>query len=240
MPGTKFFIAVVATLLMVSCAHNTAPLKVLGVWHNVSSGETVDAVANRYGADADTIAELNDLQRDGEIKGREEIFVPKSGGKAPGTGAPPPSPVVAAQAGSTAGAAIKGQCGSGGRPCYSWPADGKVGSTFGPRDGKHHDGLDLLAERGTTVKAAADGQVLYSGDEIEGYGNLVLVRHDGGIITVYAHNDKNMVKEGDMVEREQKIAEVGDTGSATATHLHFEVRVGERPRDPLLYLPTRE
>ena len=226
-------------------SRSVAPLKVLGVWHKVTSGDTVDSVAKRYGAESEAIAELNDLPPKGEIIGRDEIFIPKFGGKPPGTGASPPPPITTGSAsgdsGSTGstGSPLKasGKCGVDGRPCFAWPVDGKLSSRFGTRDGKHNDGIDISASRGTAVKAADTGKVIYSGDAIKGYGNLVLVRHDGGIITVYAHNDRNVVAEGDDVKRGQKLAEVGGTGSATTVHLHFEVRVGEQPKDPLLYLP---
>ncbi len=89
------------------------------------------------------------------------------------------------------------------------------------------------------MRCAADGKVLYSGDEIEGYGNLVIVRHTGDIITVYARNDKNLVREGDAVKRGEKVAHVGSSGSTKGVYLHFEVRVKEQPKNPLLYLPTR-
>jgi len=230
-------------LLLAACGPGpVTPLEVLGVWHEVAPGDTVDSVAARYGADPVALAELNDLTRDGEIAGREEIFVPKAGGEPPGTGAPPPPPAAktSALSGQATGGAVVGRCGVEGRPCFAWPADGEVATRFGPADGKHHDGLDILGATGSAVKAADAGRVIYAGNEIKGYGNLVLVRHEGDLITVYAHNDKNLVAEGDDVTRGQKIAEIGSTGSATAPHLHFEVRVSQRPRDPLLYLPTRE
>ncbi len=222
-------------------------MKVLGVWHKVNSGDTVDSVARRYGAETETIAELNDLPLKGEITGRDEIFIPKAGGKPPGTGASPPPAITTGSTGSpskvgSTSSPVKasGKCGVDGRPCFVWPVDGKLSARYGTRDGKHNDGIDITAPKGTAVKAADTGKVIYSGDAIKGYGNLVLVRHDGGIITVYAHNDKNVVAEGDDVKRGQKLAEVGSTGSATTVHLHFEVRAGEQPQDPLLYLPPVE
>jgi murein DD-endopeptidase MepM/ murein hydrolase activator NlpD len=133
-----------------------------------------------------------------------------------------------------------GACTAGADECLSWPLDGEVSSGFGSRDGKQHDGIDIVAAKGAPVRAAAAGKVLYSGDEIKGYGNLVIIRHQGGIITVYAHADENLVAEGDDVERGQVVARVGRTGSATTDHLHFEVRVDERPRDPLQYLSAKE
>ncbi|MDD5310094.1 MAG: M23 family metallopeptidase, partial [Deltaproteobacteria bacterium] len=81
---------------------------------------------------------------------------------------------------------------------------------------------------------------LYSGDKLKGYGNLVIIRHAGGVITVYAHNDVNEVKEGDKVTRGQEVARMGASGNATTAHLHFEVRMSEQAMDPLLYLPARE
>ncbi len=246
---TRFLIPILFLILISGCgSRSVAPLKVLGAWHKVTSGDTVDSVAKRYGAESEAIAELNDLPRKGEITGRDEIFIPKAGGKPPGTGASPPPPITTASAsgdssstGSTGstGSTVKatGKCGVDGRPCFAWPVDGKLSARFGTSDGKHNDGIDISAPKGTAVKAADTGKVIYSGDAIKGYGNLVLLRHEGGIITVYAHNDRNVVAEGDDVKRGQKLAEVGSTGSATTVHLHFEVRVGEQPKDPLLYLP---
>ena len=225
-------------------ARRCPPLQVLGVWHDVAPGDTVEKVCARYGADPETVAELNDIPLTGAISGRDEIFIPKKGGSPPGTGAAPPAPVTAQ---GKAGAApaptsgpVEGHCGEEGRPCFAWPAEGKLSSLFGKRGSGHHDGIDIVAPKGTEVVAAADGAVIYAGDQIKGYGNLVLVKHEGGVITVYAHNDRILVKEGAKIKRGEKIAEIGDTGSATTCHLHFEVRVGEAPVDPMLYLPTKE
>lgn len=230
----------------IACATEPVPpLHMLGSWHRVEPGDTARSVAERYGADAEVLAELNDLPLDGVIAPRDEVFVPKAGGSPPGTGASPPAPLGASSApraaasGSSTGT-TDGRCTGAGQPCLAWPIDGEVSSGFGERDGKPHDGIDIPAPRGTPVRAAAAGLVLYSGDEIKGYGNLVIVRHEGDLITVYAHADRNLVSEGDRVERDQKLAEVGDSGTATTTHLHFEVRVDEQPRDPLDYLPSRE
>jgi lipoprotein NlpD len=241
--------AVVSAVVLwfAACASTpVAPLEVLGTWHRVEDGDTVRSIAEQYGADPEALAELNDLPLEGEIARREEVFVPKAGGAAPGTGAPPPEPLTTApppassSAGGGAVAGVGGRCQGGHGSCLSWPVDGDVSAGFGDRGGKPHDGIDIPASRGTPVKAAADGVVLYSGDEIKGYGNLVIIRHEGGVITVYAHGDKNLVSEGDEVERGQQVALVGDSGTATTTHLHFEVRIDEKPRDPLDYLRPRE
>jgi len=117
----------------------------------------------------------------------------------------------------------------------AWPAPGVLISGFGERERDHHDGIDLACPEGTPVRAAEDGIVLFSGEQ-RGYGNLVLLAHDRDVVTVYAHNAKNLVSQGDKVSRGEQIARVGKTGNATGPHLHFEVRVGTQPRDPLGFL----
>ena len=225
------------------CAHKPVePFQLRGVWHPVSSGDTVSSVAERYGATAVIVAELNDLPVNGFLRGRKEVFVPKSQGKPVGTGAPPNrrSPVGRASVQSASNSASRGRCGEGGRPCLAWPVAGRVSSGFGKRSSGHHDGIDIPAKRGTPVRSVADGQVLYSGDEIKGYGNLIIIRHENDIITVYANNEKNMIKEGDKVTRGQLVAKVGNSGSSTGVHLHFEVRTKEQPQNPLLYLTPQQ
>ena len=100
-----------------------------------------------------------------------------------------------------------------------------------------HEGVDIAAPEGTAVLAAADGKVIYSGSGVKGYGNLILVRHLRGLVTVYAHNRINLVRERALVRKGQVIAEVGHTGRATGDHLHFELREGDKPIDPRLHLP---
>ncbi|HZS42358.1 MAG TPA: M23 family metallopeptidase [Polyangia bacterium] len=120
-----------------------------------------------------------------------------------------------------------------------WPVDGVLSSTFGRRDGKPHEGIDLAVVEGTPVRAACDGIVAYAGDRLRGYGRLVIVEHGAGLATVYAHCSELLVREGQPVARGGVIARSGQTGHATAQHVHFEVRQDSRPRDPLKYLPPR-
>ncbi len=100
-----------------------------------------------------------------------------------------------------------------------------------------HEGVDISAPKGTGVLAADDGKVVYSDNSIRGYGNMIIIKHAGKLTTVYAHNRVNLVDTGDFVKKGQKIAEVGATGRASGPHLHFEVRIGEKPVDPEFYLP---
>jgi murein DD-endopeptidase MepM/ murein hydrolase activator NlpD len=111
-----------------------------------------------------------------------------------------------------------------------------IGSPFGARDGRAHEGVDLPAPTGTPVIAAADGEVVYVGDGIRGYGNLVVLQHPGDLLTVYAHNSAVYVTQGQSVRAGDRVAAVGQTGRASGPHLHFEVRQGQIPRDPMSYL----
>lgn len=118
-----------------------------------------------------------------------------------------------------------------------WPVQGKVLTGFGQRnDGTHNDGINLSVPQGTPVHAAEAGTVAYAGNELKGYGNLILVRHDNGWVTAYAHNEDLLVKRGDKVQRGQVIAKAGRTGSVDQPQLHFELRQGSKPVDPLPFL----
>jgi murein DD-endopeptidase MepM/ murein hydrolase activator NlpD len=112
-----------------------------------------------------------------------------------------------------------------------------VGSSFGARDGRRHEGIDLPAPTGTPVYAAADGHVAYAGNGVRGYGNMVVLRHAGDLLTVYAHNAVLLVSQGAPVRAGDRIALVGQSGHATGPHLHFEVRAGQIPEDPMPLLP---
>jgi len=118
-----------------------------------------------------------------------------------------------------------------------WPVRGRIISGFGQRnDGTHNDGINLSVPLGTPVHAAEGGTVAYAGAELKGYGNLILVRHDNGWVTAYAHNDQMLVQRGDKVQRGQVIARAGRTGSVDQPQLHFELRQGSKPVDPVPFL----
>lgn len=120
---------------------------------------------------------------------------------------------------------------------FMWPVDGKVISGYGPKDGGlHNDGVNIKAPRGTPVRAAENGVVVYTGSKLEGYGNLVLVRHQDKWMTAYAHLDKTLIKKGDVVKRGQAIGTVGETGQVDSPQLHFEVRKGTAAVNPQSYL----
>lgn len=134
-------------------------------------------------------------------------------------------------------ASVKPSEATGALPTFRWPVRGKVITTYGSKtNGKSNDGINLAVPEGTPVKAAEDGVVAYSGNELKGYGNLVLVRHSNGYVTAYAHASELMVKRGDTIKRGQIIAKSGQSGEVGSPQLHFEIRKGSSPVDPLQFL----
>ncbi|MCA3254568.1 MAG: LysM peptidoglycan-binding domain-containing M23 family metallopeptidase [Alphaproteobacteria bacterium] len=123
---------------------------------------------------------------------------------------------------------------------FSWPLEGRVISTFGPKPGgRYNDGINIKATAGAPVRAAADGVVAYAGDGLEGFGGLVLIRHGDGWVTAYAHNEELLVSRGQAVKRGDIVARAGATGSVDEPQLHFEIRRGRNPVNPLTMLPPR-
>lgn len=118
---------------------------------------------------------------------------------------------------------------------WSWPASGQIIEGFSETRNK---GIDIALKAGDPVNAALDGQVVYAGNALRGYGNLIIVKHNPTFLSAYAHNRKLLVKEGDAVKRGQPIAEAGNT-DAERVKLHFEIRKGGKPVDPVKYLPAR-
>jgi murein DD-endopeptidase MepM/ murein hydrolase activator NlpD len=153
--------------------------------------------------------------------------------------APPPQQPAAAVPDDTetASAAVSGPAAGSGKGPFAWPVQGKVISAFGSsKDGTKNDGINIAAPSGAPVVAAADGIVAYAGNELRGFGNMILIRHDGGYVTAYAHNASLLVKKGDKVKRGQTIARVGATGAVFGPQLHFEIRKGTQPVDPMSFL----
>jgi murein DD-endopeptidase MepM/ murein hydrolase activator NlpD len=117
---------------------------------------------------------------------------------------------------------------------FRWPVRGRIISGFGTKpNGERNDGINLAVPEGTSVKAAEAGTVIYAGNELEGYGNLILIRHADGWVSAYAHNSKLLVKRGDVVRRGQNIAQAGMSGAVTTPQVHFELRKGSKPVNPL-------
>jgi len=147
------------------------------------------------------------------------------------TKSPPKKKTIAASSHKRKASGYKGQ--------LRWPIQGTVTSKFGRRGSRMHDGIDIGDKEGTPIHAAASGEVVYSDSRLSGYGKLVIIRHGKNLFTAYGHNQRNLVRKGAKVKAGDVIARVGHTGRATGPHLHFEVRQGSTPVNPIAYLPRR-
>jgi lipoprotein NlpD len=247
-------------------AHIHDELELSGVTHVVKRGETLYRIARAYSIDVADLMETNGIADPRDLSVGQELFVPGAERvievtpvPVPGPSPAPPPPAGPSVGGPGFEPAPRereqpvherstprprepdpeppARAEPIGRPpsAFGWPLKGVLYGRYGVRDGRRHDGIDLAAPEGTRVGAAGAGEVLYVGDQA-GYGRIVMVRHPGGLVTLYAHMRKSLVEEGQKVERGQTIGEVGQTGRTSGPHLHFEVREGTRPRNPLLYL----
>ncbi|UCE87040.1 MAG: M23 family metallopeptidase, partial [Deltaproteobacteria bacterium] len=214
-----------------ACASD--PPRRRGVYHTVKPGETVWRISKRYGVTTDAVVRANRIRDVTEVPTGARLWIPGAGKPRPVYPPPPASnpkrPVAVATVPRAEGGAraleetdLK----------FRWPLRAPVSSGFGWREGRAHQGVDIPAPRGTSVHAAEAGRVIYSGNGMRDYGNVVIVKHVGYYATVYAHNRRNRVQEGAFVEKGQVIAEVGKTGNASRPHLHFEIRRGARALDP--------
>ena len=126
---------------------------------------------------------------------------------------------------------------------YFWPADGRVTSYFGRRSvrvgSRNHQGIDIVGKKGDPIYAADGGVVIAANSKMKGYGKLIIIQHDNGDLTYYAHNSEYLVEEGDLVYRGQQIAKMGSTGVSSGVHCHFEIRLDGTPVDPMDHLPER-
>ncbi len=233
-----YILALAATLALPGCpspgpgpSSAKKPAELSGIWHEVQRGERLDKLARRYDVPLQDIEEINGIERWEKLDPGRKIFVPGAsrpqGGRSGGSGE------TAAAGKGTAPAALKQAALPTRAGAFIFPVpSGKISSRFGLRGKRRHEGIDIAAPAGTAVLASSAGKVIYAGSGVRGYGNLILIRHQGGMVTVYAHNRRNLVKEGEEVGQGQVIAEVGHTGRASGDHLHFEVRRGDTPVDP--------
>ncbi|MBI3326540.1 MAG: peptidoglycan DD-metalloendopeptidase family protein [Nitrospinae bacterium] len=178
------------------------------------------SIARTYGLSWQTLAQVNRLAEPDRIEVGESILVPVPQGRER-NGLPPSAMATRVSPDRS----------------LRWPTEGMLSRGFGLRDGRFHGGIDIPAPKGTPIVAAADGLVIFSGRGPNGYGNTVMLDHEGGLVTVYAHNHRNAVRVGERVLRGQIVALIGETGRAWGTHLHFEVHHHGRLMDPLLWLP---
>ena len=245
-----------------SAAHVTASSPATQVsenFHVVEPGESLIGIARHHGVTLSALARANNIQPYDKVSIGSRLTIP--GGQKvamrqapapkvaqPRTVAPEKVATIPAQTARVAKADVKKSDvheteitktvePEGGIPSFRWPVKGRIIAGFGQRpNGTQNDGINLAVPEGTPVKAADDGVVAYAGNELKGYGNLVLIRHSNGYVSAYANASELMVKRGDSVKRGQIIAHAGQTGNVNSPQLHFEIRKGSTPVDPTKYL----
>jgi murein DD-endopeptidase MepM/ murein hydrolase activator NlpD len=202
--------------------------------HVVGPGETVYGISRAYGVDAYELATANGLVAPFALHVGQTLRVPASGGESARLRPTTTAPVISARRPSSPATIPPPPPASGG---FVWPVKGKVVSAFGAKSkGLHNDGINIAALRGTPVRAAENGVVAYAGNQLRGFGNMLLIKHAGGWITAYAHNEELLVSRGDKVRKGQIVARVGSSGSVSKPQLHFELRKGKQAVDPRKYL----
>lgn len=193
--------------------------------HVVRRGENLSVIARRHGVSVGSIVRANDLRSPDALRVGQSLLLPGA-----------IETVVASRddGARTIAAAVPATVPD---DRFIWPLKGKVIAGFGRKeDGEINHGISIAARPGTPVRAARNGEVIYAGDAIRGYGRMILIRHGSDYVTTYAHNAVLLVNVGDRVERGQVIARVGETGGVSRPQLHFELRKGRKPLDPKGYL----
>lgn len=233
--------------------------------HVVTPGESLIGISRKYGVPLATLAKANKIEPYAKVAMGDRLTIPGKHAEpakpaapqvakpqvgpptqhvAQATPAPPVATVpakenarVAKEAPVAQDSPAKAAEPTGAMPSFRWPVHGRIISAFGTKvNGLQNDGINLAVPEGTPVKAADDGVIAYAGNELKGYGNLVLVRHSNGYVSAYANASELLVKRGDTVKRGQTIARAGQTGDVKSPQLHFEIRKGSTPVDPSKYL----
>lgn len=212
-------------------------------YYEVKSGDTIYAISRAYNMKIDNLIEMNDLKEPYSVKVGEKIRISKIDDSAPvivaenKTSKSAARPVVSEKTEEKKEGFVERTLDKFNH--FSWPVKGQIVSKFGPKSGGlYNDGINIKAREGAEVKASEDGVVAYVGNELKGYGNLVIVKHSGGWITAYAHLANSSVKRGDKVVKGKKIGTVGATGNVTSPQLYFGLRKGRDAVNPQNYLKT--
>ncbi|WP_175899460.1 peptidoglycan DD-metalloendopeptidase family protein [Burkholderia vietnamiensis] len=227
---TKRLFAAACAALLVACG--SAPVG--PGYYRVERGDTLYKIARDNRTSLANIVRWNQITNPDAIEVGQVLRV-----------APPPGTTTASTSGTSTGSAPRSRPApsapveSNAKPASSialiWPAAGNVVRTF---DGSKSKGIDIANSAGTPVQAAATGTVVYAGNGLRGYGNLIILKHNADYLTAYAHNRALLVREGQSVTQGQTIAEMGSSDSDRVA-LHFELRYGGRSIDPARYLPAR-
>jgi murein DD-endopeptidase MepM/ murein hydrolase activator NlpD len=201
-----------ARTVKVAATQKTAPATPLS--YTVKRGDTLYGIAQRKNVSAARLIKANALKRPYALRVGQTLKLPKGA--------------------ATRQAAFSPRAGTA---TFIWPAAGRVVSGYGVKaNGLRNDGINIAAKKGSAVYAAAAGEVMYAGDQLRAFGNLVLIRHKNGYISTYGHNQTLLVRAGDQVVQGQQIATIGATGSVAEPQLHFELRRNAEAIDPMRYL----
>jgi murein DD-endopeptidase MepM/ murein hydrolase activator NlpD len=228
---TVFFIS--AVFFLNTCARHKVLLEkpsptqgMKGVYHVVERHQTLYRICKTYGVNLKEVSSFNRISDPSNIQTGQRIFIP---------GVKKVLKVeiyiddVVEEQGEKTKIVYK-------KLDFIWPVEGKIKDVFEEAEDRRHQGIDISSPLGTPIRASHAGMVIYSNSTIKGYGNLIILRHSEEYVTVYAHNQMNLVEEGTWVEKGQIIGKVGRTGRASGPHLHFEIRKSNKALDPMLFL----
>ena len=217
-------------------SHTTRTARARGKYHVVRRGENLYRISLRYGVSITALKRLNHITDERDIKVGTKLVIPGRGAIA----ATPKRAPKHAKKTRRAHRHVTRKYTPRSSVRFKWPLKKvDISSRFGIRSNRKHDGIDLRAPKGTPIMASARGKVIFSGSGPTGYGNMIILKHSKRAITIYAHNKRNLAREGQVVKQGQLIAYVGRTGRATGYHLHFEIRINRKPVNPERYLPKR-
>ncbi|MGI9371531.1 MAG: peptidoglycan DD-metalloendopeptidase family protein, partial [Hyphomicrobiales bacterium] len=223
-----------------------------GSTHTVKNGETLYSLGRTYSMNPMSIARHNSLSAPYSLSVGQRVSIP-SGGTVANVQSTTDNTVATAKDAAGDAASNTAQKTAAATPTptqlptptqrsssgFRWPVKGRVLSSYGPKsNGSRNDGINIAVPEGTSVRAAENGVVAYAGNELKGYGNLVLIRHEGGWVTAYAHNQVLHVKRGDKISRGDVIGKAGSTGNVSSPQVHFEIRKGAEAVDPMKHLSS--
>ncbi len=206
-------------------------------YHTVRAGETLYGLSGFYRVDMSALVRANDIPAPYRLVVGQRLRLPGA--------APKAAPEISQAPVEAASAPPKKRLRKGlpatppprAGKYFLWPAEGRLLSSFGPKQGGlHNDGINFAVPQGAPLRAAENGVVAYAGNELPGYGNLLLIRHDGGWMSAYAHNETLLVTRGDEVKRGQIVSHAGSTGNVASPQSHFELRRNGKPVNPVKYL----
>ena len=184
--------------------------------HVVVNGQSLTVIARKYNVSLSELAQVNNLKTNSNIKIGDVLIIPYNAKPSHKT--------------RIASNIFKGKI------KLNKPLEGNIIKKFGPdKNGTHNDGINIAAPLGSAIKAAADGKIVYVGNELRGYGNLIIIKHSGNILTAYAHSNEVIVAKNQTVKKGDKIATVGATGNVSSPQLHFGVRQGRKAVNPTNY-----